>query len=418
MLTSDQIKQYLNDIESDRIERTISINNTDKFCEAICAFANDIGNSGKPGYLFIGANNDGSLSGLQASDELLLNLASIRSDGNILPQPALTVYKLHFPEGDVIVLEVQPSNFPPVRYKGKIWVRIGSRKAIANETEERLLIERRTANAGSFDARPCYGSKLQELKLKLFNAFYLPQAIDAKSLKSDKRNVKYQLASLRFFDLKNDCPTNAGMLLFGENPEYYFSGNYIQYVKFSKTTVASDIVNEYKFTGDMITVLNKLNNFIETGIVRKHPVPVSALREETQRNYPFWAIRELLMNAIMHRDYESNTPIKFYEYIDHLEIVNPGGLYGNARPENFPNVNDYRNPIIAEAMKVLGYVNRFNRGIIRVQEELKNNGNKKAVFSFNKITVFGVKVKDALGFLNKSTNGASLQDKVTDKVTD
>jgi predicted HTH transcriptional regulator len=81
------------------------------------------------------------------------------------------------------------------------------------------------------------------------------------------------------------------------------------------------------------------------------------------------------MNAIMHRDYESNAPVKFYQFTDRIEIVNPGGLYGNARPENFPNVNDYRNPVIAEAMKVLGYVNRFNRGIARVKVELKENGN-------------------------------------------
>ncbi|HTN20554.1 MAG TPA: ATP-binding protein [Pelobium sp.] len=62
----------------------------------------------------------------------------------------------------------------------------------------------------------------------------------------------------------------------------------------------------------------------------------------------------------------------------------------NARPENFPNVNDYRNPVIAEAMKVLGYLNRFSRGVTRVKEELLENGNGAAVFDFSKITVFEV----------------------------
>lgn len=76
--------------------------------------------------------------------------------------------------------------------------------------------------------------------------------------------------------------------------------------------------------------------------------------------------------------------------------VNPGGLYGNARPENFPNVNDYRNPVIAEAMKILGYVNRFNRGIARVKKELDDNSNPEAVFDYRKIGVFGITVYDAL----------------------
>lgn len=172
MLSPEQITGYLQDIESDRIERTTSVNDTDKFCEAICAFSNDIGNTGKTGYLFIGARNNGSLSGLKATDKLLTDLAGTRSDGNILPQPALTVYKTSFTEGDIVVLEVQPSNFPPVRYKGKIWIRVGPRKAIANETEERILIERRSFYTGYFDTRPCFQAKLDELKLELFNAFY------------------------------------------------------------------------------------------------------------------------------------------------------------------------------------------------------------------------------------------------------
>ena len=100
--------------------------------------------------------------------------------------------------------------------------------------------------------------------------------------------------------------------------------------------------------------------------------------------------RELLMNAIMHRDYESNAPVAFYEYDDRIEIQNAGGLYGKVSANNFPNVSDYRNPFIAEAMKVLGYVNRFSRGVYRVQKELEENGNGKASFDFSLITAFKV----------------------------
>ena len=92
----------------------------------------------------------------------------------------------------------------------------------------------------------------------------------------------------------------------------------------------------------------------------------------------------------MHRDYDSNAPIQFYEYDDRVEIQNPGGLYGKVSPTNFPNVSDYRNPFIAEAMKVLGYVNRFSRGVYRVQKELQENGNGKAIFDFSFRTAFKV----------------------------
>ena len=185
-------------------------------------------------------------------------------------------------------------------------------------------------------------------------------------------------------------------MLFGNEVERYIPGAYIQYVKFDGLTEADDPVNEKKFSGNLIHLLSELDSFLEYAIIQQKPLPVSALKEKMQFNFPKWAIRELLMNSVMHRDYESNAPVKFYQYKDRIEIVNPGGLYGNARPENFPNVNDYRNPVIAEAMKVLGYVNRFNRGIARVKRELDDNGNPEAVFDYRKIGVFGVAVYDAL----------------------
>lgn len=61
------------------------------------------------------------------------------------------------------------------------------------------------------------------------------------------------------------------------------------------------------------------------------------LEEKLLPDYPEWALRELLMNAVMHRNYDSNTPIRFYAFSDHIEIQSPGGLYGEATPENFPN---------------------------------------------------------------------------------
>lgn len=94
----------------------------------------------------------------------------------------------------------------------------------------------------------------------------------------------------------------------------------------------------------------------------------------------------------MHRDYQANMPIRLYQFDDYIEVMNAGGLYGEARPENFPSVNDYRNPLVAEAMRVMKYVNKFNRGVTRVQEMLKDNGNPPAEFDVNAITAFRVNI--------------------------
>jgi len=383
-----EIRQMLKDLESDRIERTISTTQTDKFGQAICAFANDLPQNEKPGYLIIGADDDGNIHPIHVTDELLKNIAAIRTDGNIQPQPSMNVQKVEMPEGDIIVVEVQPALFPPVKYKGRIWVRIGPRKAVANENDEKLLYEKRASNITTFDAMPCIGATIDDLDISIFKQQYLPKAVPEDVLKDDKRDVKMQLQSLGFFDTRHDCPTYAGILFFGKTVERFLPGAYIQYVKFKGITRAGDIMSEYKFSGNLCKVLYQLDTFVDATITNRRPVPVSALREETVIDYPHWATRELLMNAICHRDYEGNGPIQFYQYDNRIEIMNPGGLYGKATPQNFPEVNDYRNTVVAEALKVLGFVNRFSRGVLRVKEELKENGNGEPQFSLDLVTAF------------------------------
>ena len=96
----------------------------------------------------------------------------------------------------------------------------------------------------------------------------------------------------------------------------------------------------------------------------------------------------------MHRDYQANMPTRLYQYDNHIEIMNPGGLYGQARPENFPHVNDYRNSVVAGIMKTLNYVNMFNHGIGEVQELLRQNNSPEAEFNVDYLTAFSVIVKE------------------------
>lgn len=411
MLTHSQLQHLLSNTESAHVERTTSTDNMDKLCQAICAFSNDVSGSGKNGYLIIGVHDNGKLSGLKVDDKLLLKISNIRTDGNILPQPVMTVEKFSFDDGDVLVTEVQPSEFPPVRYRGRVWVRVGPRKSIATEAEEKILTERRLSNVHTFDAMPCLGTTLDDLDIAIIKKEYLPKAVAEEVLSEDKRTIDKQLASLGLYDLRYNCPTNGAIVLFGLNPERYLHGSYIQYVRFKGKDRAGDIINEHKFSGNLCRELPKVDTFIETSIAQKRPIPVSVLREETFSKYPYWATRELLMNAIMHRDYETNAPVQFYEYDDRIEVQNPGGLYGKVTPDNFPNVSDYRNPFIAEAMKVLGYVNRFSRGVYRVQKELMENGNGKAVFDFSLVTAFKVIENISEKYLDEGFGAETTQEK-------
>ena len=414
MITKPELQDLLQTTETYRVERTTSTNDMDKFQEAICAFANDLPNSRKKGYLILGAYDNGTLSGLKVDDALLKKIAAIRSDGNILPLPVMSVERFEFPEGDLLVAEVSPSLLPPVRYRGRTFVRIGPRRDIATEAEERILMERRTSYMATFDAMPCLGATIDDIDTAFIKQEYLPQVIDAEVLSGDQRDIKEQLAAIHLYDLTHDCPTNAAIILFGKNPRYFFPGFYIQYVRFAGKAIGGAVLNEKRFQGPLYRLLPEMEMFVSNAIITQRPVSVSLFREKTVINYPNNALRELLMNACMHRDYQANMPVRLYQFEDHIEIMNAGGLYGEARPENFPNVNDYRNPIVAEAMKEMKYVNMFNQGIRRVQEMLLENNNKEAEFDVSKLTVFAVNVFSTVDDVPQSDTPDDTQDGTQD----
>jgi ATP-dependent DNA helicase RecG len=138
---------------------------------------------------------------------------------------------------------------------------------------------------------------------------------------------------------------------------------------------------EKRFTGNLLTILSELDTFLK-GRFTQRPIEISTLQEKLIYDFPPNAVRELLMNAVLHRDYQSTSPIRLYQFDNRIEIQNPGGLYGDATPENFPRVNSYRNPILAEVMHNLGYVNRFGRGVAKAKKALLENGSAEPIFQF------------------------------------
>lgn len=86
-------------------------------------------------------------------------------------------------------MEVFPSDLPPVRYKGRVWIRVGPRRAIASEAEERILAERRVAQARTWDARPCREATLDSLALDLFAVGYRLFAVAPEVIEENNRSL-------------------------------------------------------------------------------------------------------------------------------------------------------------------------------------------------------------------------------------
>lgn len=142
MLNSSEILGLIPGGKSDRLAFTSCTANTTRLAQTVCAFANDMPGHRKPGYLIVGVNTGGSPCGLAMTAELLQQLNTVCLAGDITPAPVVVIGTLPLADGEVAVVQVEPSATPPVRYMGQVWIRVGPRKALASEQELRLLATR------------------------------------------------------------------------------------------------------------------------------------------------------------------------------------------------------------------------------------------------------------------------------------
>ncbi|MGI8814954.1 MAG: ATP-binding protein [Pseudonocardia sp.] len=374
--SDDDLRALLADLESDQVERKQSASDTDRIAEAICAFANDLPGYRSSGMAFVGATDDGHLSGLSIDDELLLTLANIRDTGKILPLPSMRVVRLDVGDQHVAAVEVEPSTSPPVRYRGRVWIRVGPRRAIASADEERRLSERRRAADLSFDARPMIGLSLDELDLALFEREYLPASLPADVIEENQRTPIERLSALRLA-APDGTPTAAGVLLLGIDPTRHLPGAYLQFLRIDGTELDAPVLDDKVLAGPMPTVLRQLDELLTLNI--HTAVTIGTGPTDTRRpDYPLAALQQLARNAVLHRNYEGTaSPTRLSWYDDRVELYSPGGPYGSVTVENFgqPGVTDYRNPVLAEAMRNLGYVQRFGAGLTIARRAAERNGN-------------------------------------------
>lgn len=375
----------MRDLESDRVERKQSFSGDvpDKVRQAICAFANDLPGHGVPGVVLVGVHDDGSSANFPITDKLLTDIGGIRAEGNILPIPTLTVEKRVLGNTEVAVITVMPSDAPPVRYKGRTYIRTGPRRDIASAQDERILNEKRRHRDLPFDLQPISFARLSELNQMVFESQYLPSAFSPDVLDANHRSYEERLSACRMIVSVDDpTPTVLGGLVLGNTPRDLIPSAYIQFLRVDGLELDAPIVDEAIIDGRLSDVLARIDDKI-TANISTHVDLLSRATERRRWDYPLAALQQLVRNAVMHRSYEStHAPIRVTWFRDRIEIINPGGPFGMVTRENFgrAGITDYRNPNLAEAMKVLGYVQRFGVGIATARRLLAENGNPPPEF--------------------------------------
>ncbi|AUX41249.1 transcriptional regulator [Sorangium cellulosum] len=380
-MNSEELRELLK-CEDDRTEWKLSAKDADKILPAICALANDLGDSRRPGYLLIGVDpKTGRVADLgqrgPALDQEQQSLASRLQSSRLWPTPAFDI-QLHELDGKtLLVVRVDPYPVPPiVTVDGMPWVRRAATTVRATPADQDRLRERRPLKTQPFDVRPLAGATVEDLDMPALEERYEAAREDV----DDPDVFPSFEAWLTQVQLGAPLqgtwtPNPTAILVFGRSPQSFFPGAKVELVRYAGEDIDGPIAFRRTATGTLPQQLDVLWAQMSAHVT-EIPAPADGIRAPFVPDYPLEALKEMARNIVQHRQYEgTNAPARIEWFEDRIELSNPGGPFGRASEGEFGSNSDYRNPMVTDWLKQLGYVEQLGRGIRRVRKHLAKNGN-------------------------------------------
>ncbi|HOK79624.1 MAG TPA: ATP-binding protein [bacterium] len=335
----------------------------DDYLKVICAFANSTG-----GKLYIGIDDNGKIVGVKDTKKLLKDIPNkIRNKLFITPFVSLVEKE----EKDVIVIEILSSTFP-VFYEGKIFVRSGSTTQELTGLElSTFLLEK---SGKTWDILPSDATE-EDLDTETIEKFIFLAEQRLPLIKNIKSH-KDLLKKLNLFT-KDGRLTRGTVLLFGKNPQSYFLTAYTKVGRFKTET---DILDTIIINGNLFTQLDGTLEAIEKHIsvkfdTRARDLTLKGVSRRDIWEYPLDALREAIINALIHRDYLGTAPIQIKIYDDKIEFWNLGKLMPPLTPDDLRKTHraNHRNPQIATIFYYAGLIESWGSGTIKMINLCKEN---------------------------------------------
>ncbi len=303
----------------------------------------------------------------------------------------------------VLAVEIPPVDITdrPCYYKGKgrmkgSYVRVGD--ADIPMTDYEVYSFEAYRKKYQDDIRPVHRASLTTLDNKKLQNFLDRLKDNKPNLANLEEQQIYELMSIT----QGGQLTLSSVMLFSLYPQAYFPQLCIIAISVPGTAIGDTGMDGAKFIdnkrieGTLTQMLDDAIQFVKKNMRTKTIIDGTTGRRMDKDDYPIKAVREIILNALVHRDYSIHTegmPIQLVMYTDRLEVTNPGGLYGRLTLSNLGKIQpDTRNPTLATALEVLKITENRYSGIPTIRNEMKINGQPEPIFKNErgefKVTLF------------------------------
>ncbi len=365
-LSEQALSTLISQGESQTLEFKTSFN--DEAIETIGAFANAEG-----GMLLIGVKDNGEIVNVGLGKKTVEDIANrIQDVTDPRLQPSLSVQVL---EGKaIVVIEVTKMTHSPVSVRGRFYRRVS--RTNQRMSHEEIMQRMVSGNGLSWDAYPEPGASMEDLDETLIQRFIEALKKMGRRPVPTGNNIAVLLQKLEL--VKGKKPTRAALLLFGKNPNTYFPAAFLKLGRFRSPTL---IVDDREVHGSLIHQLDGAMGWFRARLTTEFIISGNPERE-VRWEYPLSAIREALVNLLIHRDYIHGAHSQIRLYDDRLEFWNAGSLLAPLTPKALFEEHDSipRNRKIAEIFFYMGLIERWGSGTLRIADVLETAGFPKPEF--------------------------------------
>jgi len=358
------IANIISDGESEKVEFKPSLSQKDRIMESISAFSNNVG-----GTILIGVSDQGEIMGVDIGRKTLEDLAGYvkrNSDPPVYP----SIGTLQLKNCPLLFVDVKESPEKPVFFNDKAYKRVGRSNQRISAHEIRKMVKEESKKL-SWDERICKNATLDDIDWEFVETEFIPlyERISEKKVASSAQEF---LSAAR--TTISDKPTNAGILLFGKDPLKFFPNSYIALARYMGTAVGGEKLDNKKFLGNLFEQIDHCYAYLLEHTALMSRLSPGDLKRTDLPEYGRFSLRELVTNAVCHRDYEDQCGkiiIKMFD--DKIEFSNIGGLPEGVTVKNITSSQYSRNPVIASLLAKVNYIEEMGEGWDKIIEEHRNH---------------------------------------------
>ncbi len=362
MKTSNLIKELIKDGENVQIELRDE-SKPDSIAKTICSFLNT-----KGGKIIIGIKMKTIVGILKAPEKLELIEESLRK---ISPPSLISIREEKIEDKSILLIETLEGSRKPYVFEGNIYLRDDTTTRLAEPEDIAVLIENRIKADLHWERFPVLGLDISDLDSTLIKE----TITEINKRGRDKINLENPLDFLNKYGLYlNSQFSNAALLLFGKEPSKYIPQCRVRLVVYESDKISDSFKYDRYYEGNLFKILNDLIHFFETTISIVSTFSEIDWKRSDKPQYPLQALREGILNALIHRDYSNHSGSFIIGiYTDRIEISSFGELPDAITISTLKkdHISIPRNPDLAHMFFLTGWIDKVGRGTQKILDECR-----------------------------------------------